>query len=190
VGRPSAKEQIVEAAMDQFHRFGFHGCSVEDITSAAKVPKGSFYNHFESKEDLLLEVLGRYRAASPRAVLADKTLSPLKRLKKYFEQFSQIFIESDYQRGCMLANATMELADHNKVVQAYLASTFIGWAQLIAGVLTEARDQGELTVDADPNALAGFLLSAWQGTLMRVRATRDPKLIKEFHRIAFGILLI
>lgn len=176
--------------MEQFHRFGFQGCSVEDITNAAKVPKGSFYNHFESKEDLLLEVLGRYRAASPRAVLADKSLSPLKRLKKYFEQFAQIFVESKCQRGCMFGNVVSEMADHSEAVQAYLASTFIGWAQLIASVIAEAKEQGELKTDADAASLAGFLLSAWQGTLLRVRATRDPKLIKEFQRIAFGVLLI
>lgn len=176
--------------MEQFHRFGFQGCSVEDITSAAKVPKGSFYNHFGSKEDLLLEVLGRYRAASPRAVLADKSLSPLKRLKKYFEQFAQIFVEGKCKGGCMLGNVAIEMADHSEAVQAYLASTFVGWAQLITAVITEAKEQGELKADADPAALAGFLLSAWQGTLLRVRATRDPKLIKEFQRIAFGVLLI
>jgi TetR/AcrR family transcriptional repressor of nem operon len=190
VGRPSAKEQIVDAAMEQFHRFGFQGCSVEDITNTAKVPKGSFYNHFGSKEDLLLEVLGRYRAASPRAVLDDKSLSPLKRLKKYFEQFAQIFVERKCERGCMFGNVAIEMADHSEAVQAYLANTFVGWAELIAGVIAEAQAQGELKADADAASLAGFLLSAWQGTLLRVRATRDPKLIKEFQRIAFGVLLI
>jgi len=37
--------------------------------------------------------------------------------------------------------------------------------------------------------LAGFILSAWQGTLLRVRATPDPEPLKEFQRMLFNVLL-
>src|SRR5258708_4888280 len=46
------RERLLEAGVATFHRLGFNGCSVQDITEAAGVPKGSFYNHFESKEAL------------------------------------------------------------------------------------------------------------------------------------------
>src|SRR6266436_3990981 len=58
--RASTKEQIVTAAVETLHMKGFNATSVEDITNAAKVPKGSFYNHFKSKEDLAVEALDRY----------------------------------------------------------------------------------------------------------------------------------
>jgi len=38
-------------------------------------------------------------------------------------------------------------------------------------------------------SLAGFILSAWQGTLLRVRATRDREPLKEFQRMLFNVLL-
>jgi TetR/AcrR family transcriptional regulator, transcriptional repressor for nem operon len=41
------------------HRRGFNATSVQDITDAAGAPKGSFYNHFESKDALAAEVVGR-----------------------------------------------------------------------------------------------------------------------------------
>jgi len=37
--------------------------------------------------------------------------------------------------------------------------------------------------------LAGFILSAWQGTLLRVRATRDPEPLKQFQRMLFNVPL-
>src|SRR5712664_1441331 len=61
--RVSVREEIVESALVEFHRRGFSACSVEDITRAAGVPKGSFYNHFKSKEELGAEVVRRYSAA-------------------------------------------------------------------------------------------------------------------------------
>ena len=50
--RPSAREQIVQAGLKCLATKGFNGVGVQDITDTAGVPKGSFYNHFESKEQL------------------------------------------------------------------------------------------------------------------------------------------
>ena len=58
--RESVKDQIIAAAVEALHSKGFNGTSVQDITDAAKVPKGSFYNHFESKEELAVAALDRY----------------------------------------------------------------------------------------------------------------------------------
>ncbi|MDT7633255.1 MAG: TetR/AcrR family transcriptional regulator, transcriptional repressor for nem operon, partial [Pseudonocardiales bacterium] len=60
--RPSLRENVVAAAVDQFHRRGYQGSGVKDITDAAGLPKGSFYNYFGSKEDMALEALRRYGA--------------------------------------------------------------------------------------------------------------------------------
>jgi TetR/AcrR family transcriptional repressor of nem operon len=58
--RPSLREDVVAAAMKQFHRHGYQGGGVKDITNAAGLPKGSFYNYFASKEEMALEALMRY----------------------------------------------------------------------------------------------------------------------------------
>ncbi len=63
VPRQSVRPQLVEAALEQFHSRGFHNCSVDDITRAAGVPKGSFYNHFASKDALAVEALAAVPAA-------------------------------------------------------------------------------------------------------------------------------
>ncbi len=44
------RERLLEAGVRIFSKSGFNGCSVQDITECAGVPKGSFYNHFDSKE--------------------------------------------------------------------------------------------------------------------------------------------
>jgi TetR/AcrR family transcriptional repressor of nem operon len=65
---------------------GFNATSVEDITNAAKVPKGSFYNHFKSKEDLAVEALDRYwqRMQTSLALLSDEKSPPVTRLSGTF----------------------------------------------------------------------------------------------------------
>ena len=63
MARPSSqdvRERLLEAGVQTFSKSGFNGCSVQDITDAAGVPKGSFYNHFESKEALGAAALEHY----------------------------------------------------------------------------------------------------------------------------------
>ena len=45
----SAKARLLEAAIDQFERFGFEAANVVEIASAAGTTTGSLYHHFDSK---------------------------------------------------------------------------------------------------------------------------------------------
>jgi len=187
--RPSVREEIVQAGLEQFHRHGFNGSSVDDITRSAGVPKGSFYNHFKGKEQLALEVLDRYASAQPTALLLQKDLPALKRLKKYFTALGDGFIAAGCRQGCMLGNFTSELADHSPPVRKDLSARFAGWVELIAGVIREGQRSGEISATQKPELLAGFLLSAWEGTLLRARAANDPAIVKDFQTVAFNQLL-
>ena len=187
--RPSVREEIVQAGLEQFHRHGFNGSSVEDITRSAGVPKGSFYNHFEGKEDLALEALERYALAQPTALLLQKDVPPLKRLKKYFTTLSEGFIAGGCRQGCMLGNFASELVDHSAPVRKDVGTRFAGWVDVLAGVIREGQRSGEISSTQKPELLAGFLLSAWEGTLLRARAANDPGIVKDFHTIAFNQLL-
>jgi TetR/AcrR family transcriptional repressor of nem operon len=60
MARPNVRERLLDAGVEIFHRCGFNGCGVQEITEAAGVPKGSFYNHFASKEALGAAVLDSY----------------------------------------------------------------------------------------------------------------------------------
>lgn len=90
--RSNVREQLLDTGLRVLHERGFNATSVQDITEAASVPKGSFYNHFESKEDLGAEVVSRYLESSKKtqAVLRDPKLSPYARLRKYFEGLVQV----------------------------------------------------------------------------------------------------
>ena len=58
--------------MKLFTERGFSGCSVQDITDAAGVPKGSFYNHFKSKEALAAEIITEYgKGTTDRSILTN-----------------------------------------------------------------------------------------------------------------------
>ena len=78
--------------MKLFIERGFSACSVQDITEAAGVPKGSFYNHFKSKEALAAEILTQYgEGNTDRSILTNPDVPALIRLKKHFAALNEYF---------------------------------------------------------------------------------------------------
>ena len=53
----SPRQRLIEAAEQQFRRFGYRRATVEDVTRVAATGKGSFYLHFPSKEDAYVAVV-------------------------------------------------------------------------------------------------------------------------------------
>jgi AcrR family transcriptional regulator len=72
------RDRLFRAALDQFAKKGFAETTVEDITSAADVGKGTFFNYFPSKDHILLAFaemqLSRLRTAVDEA---HKTSEPM-----------------------------------------------------------------------------------------------------------------
>src|SRR5277367_507978 len=99
MARSNVKEQLIQAGLKTLIDKGFNGVGVQEITEQAGVPKGSFYNHFESKEALGAEVVERYGMNSTRrAVLLDKTVPPVERLRTHFAALNDMFIASGFKR--------------------------------------------------------------------------------------------
>lgn len=186
--KPNVRERILESGLEQMHRLGYNACSVEDITTHAGVPKGSFYNHFKSKEDLAVEVIDRYVEAKPQSYLLNTSIAPTKRLKQYFTLLTQSFVDSGYKQGCLLGNFANELADHSPQVREKLKAVFDRWTKQLAEVIEEGQERGEITSAQKPQVLASFLLSAYEGTLLRARVANDSGVLREFNAIAFSQL--
>jgi TetR/AcrR family transcriptional regulator, transcriptional repressor for nem operon len=72
MAKPNVREKLIEAALKTLLEGGFNGVGVQEITDAAGVPKGSFYNHFDSKETLGAEIVERYGMNNTRrGILVD-----------------------------------------------------------------------------------------------------------------------
>ncbi|MEJ0046384.1 MAG: TetR family transcriptional regulator C-terminal domain-containing protein [Rhodospirillales bacterium] len=168
MSKPNVREKIIEAAMDLFHEGGFNATGVQDIVNAAGVPKGSFYNHFESKDALALAVLDRYLAATDTASLRDTTLEPVERIRHHFEELAMIADQHHFTRGCLVGNFATELSSQCIDMKHRLDSGFAGWCDRLAAVLTEARPDGG-GVPASTRAVA--LIHAWEGAIMHSKVT-------------------
>ena len=186
--RPSVKQAIIDAGLAELHARGYAACSVEHITKAAGVPKGSFYNHFASKEDFAVEAVRRYFEISGWPT-AFTTASALGRLRGGFEALADAARERAYSRGCMWGNLANEVADHSTVIRGQLAEGLDAWSAIVTQLVAEAQRQNEIKSGGDPAQLGRFIVNAWEGALTRSRVVRSGQPIDDFFELVFGSLL-
>lgn len=190
--QPGTRDHLLSIGVRVLHARGFHASGVQDITDAAQVPKGSFYTHFESKEQFGAEVLGRYwehRASAAIAVLGDESRAPLARLKAYFAAKTLDRTAGPLASGCMIGNFSAELAGDSRLVRDRLGIVFAAWTKLLSGCIREAQAAGELHASLDPDGIAAFLIDAFEGAVLRSKVDRDATALLRFQSIVFSTIL-
>jgi len=189
MARPSLREKLASSAVGTLHTFGFRGCSIQDITEAAGVPKGSFFNHFENKEELAIDALRRYIQSARIDLLFQEGIPPLERLKNHFAFLSGRLAEFGFERGCMLGLFASEMSQEYPRMREELRSVFDAWCGAVEEVLREAQVAGDIDPRHDPAQLARFLVNAWEGAAIRLKISRDRSPIDDFFNTSFKLLL-
>ncbi|WP_111895459.1 TetR/AcrR family transcriptional regulator [Acinetobacter sp. MB5] len=187
--KPNVKEKILEAGLHLIHQNGFNGCSVQDITSFAGVPKGSFYNHFASKDELALYALDRFwtNGEERRDVLKNNNIEPVVRLHEFFNLLTKAIINNNYENGCLIGNMSTELAIH-PVFRDRLTSLYESWKHSVEQCVQEAQDKKQIKVNLPAASIADFLINSWEGATMRAKVEMNSKPFEEFDQIIFSSL--
>jgi len=186
--QPSLREDILKAGLKVMFRSGYVGATVRDICNVAGAPHGSFTNHFRSKEQFAKEVLDRYFAnlqGHVREALEDKSLTPRQRLERYLEIISGVLADEKWNRGCLIGDFSLETVSQSKPLRQRLEAIFKEWRAPFASCIAEAQAIGEIESTFDPTDLAEFLLSSWEGAILRMKVEQGPTALDRFRKIIF-----
>ncbi len=191
--KPGTRDNLLRTGARLLHGTGFSATGIKDIVNAAQVPKGSFYNHFPSKEAFGAEVVDFYFGRglpALRTMLTDAAVPPLERLKTFFEQRTRSFSTTGHRRGCMLGNMSLEVADHSDIIRKRLAVHFQTWGALFEGCIAEAQASGDVRNPLPADQLAQYLLDGWEGALLRMRVEKSDDPLIRFVEVTFSSLLV
>lgn len=188
MGKQDTKSLMLDHGVRLMLGSGYHHTGIHDVLAAAGVPKGSFYHHFKNKEDFGLQVVDRYADdgyAEIDRVLSDKQQPPLVRLQHLFEESRADFERRFCRDGCLLGNLGQEVADINETFRNRIKSHFDRWTARIALCLDEAVMSGDLSTDVDTTMLAGTVLDAYEGALLRMKVVKSTAPIQAFLDVYF-----
>ena len=90
-----------------------------------------------------------------------------------------------FRSGCLIGDLSLEAAQ-NKVFRKRLEAIFQEWRTPFAACIAEAQEAGEIDDTFDSIDLAEFLLSSWEGAILRMKVERGPAPLERFRKILFA----
>ena len=180
--------------MDLMWLNGYHATSVKDIVSASGIPKGSFYNYFESKESFAKEALKLYMTEGEEIVndtLANEHLAPLERLKRFYKRrIDHMERQMQLKKGCFASNMASELGDTNddlsKVIQEVLDELKVP----IKEAVRLAQIDGSIQSVADPSEITDFMENSFRGAFMEMKSSRSAEPLRNCNKFIFSAILV
>jgi TetR/AcrR family transcriptional repressor of nem operon len=154
---------------------GFSAVGLNEILTEAKVPKGSFYHYFGSKDAFGEALLSSYfedYLADLDKVMAQPGLTMAQRLLAYFDMWraNQSFL--DCQGKCLAVKLAAEVADLSEAMRAVLNQGTSAIIARMADAIEGGVADGSLAIDDTPERVAESLYQLWLGASVMVKIVR------------------
>ena len=171
-GRPRKfdRDEVLDRAVTAFWEKGYSGTSLDDLTEAMGINRPSLYATFGNKHDLFMEVIDRYSVTlGCQPVKALQSEPDIKKAVEEFLKASIRCVTSDGPRGCLIVSVALEDAEIDEQVRNKLAGIFSETDRVISDHFLLAQDQGQLSQESDPQALARMTISMTHSFAARAR---------------------
>jgi TetR/AcrR family transcriptional repressor of nem operon len=173
---PETKRALLDAALKLMLAQGFTATSVDEISAAAQVTKGSFFHYFESKEDLakaVLEYFFQHQCQMfAQAPFRQKT-DPLEKVFGRMDLLAQLARSPQGPCSCLIGNFAQELAPTHPEMRDLCATYFERGAADFARDLAEAKKAYPPAVKFDPESVGRLYLTIIQGSMILGKAAQS-----------------
>jgi AcrR family transcriptional regulator len=152
-----ARRRLLDTATRLFYTEGIHAVGIDRIIAEAGVAKATFYNHFPSKDDLVLAYVEEQDRQGREAVAALPEQPPRKTIAAILGRISDAVTGGGW-RGCPFLNAAAEYPDPASPVRRAIDVRRAWYHGLLAQLLAEDGDP-------TPSVTASLLVALSDGLL-------------------------
>jgi TetR/AcrR family transcriptional repressor of nem operon len=166
--KDTTRQRIVEVASRQFREHGLAAVGIAGIMSDAGLTNGAFYAHFDSKEDLVREVLSHAGFRNKLSKAAENGTGLEGAIRDYLSQNHR----DNPGQGCPTSALVAEIARHPRATRDAFTGKVDDVIELIAAGLDAASE-----AERRRKAVAVYALMV--GALQLARAVNDRRLSGE-----------
>jgi TetR/AcrR family transcriptional regulator, transcriptional repressor for nem operon len=173
----TTKARILDAAESIMLEKSFHSVGLNEILQAVKVPKGSFYHYFSSKEQFGVELLQHYcdeATAYKKRILLSPTPQPdpAQRLFTYFEGSILKTTENEGRCPCLVIKLAAEVSDLSDAMRQVLATATATWIGILSDLIKEGIASKSFRKDLIPAQTGALIHDLWNGAMQRASTCR------------------
>lgn len=183
---------LIQAGTDVMLEKGYTNSGIQEVLSKVGVPKGSFYHYFDSKEDFAIAIIEEFDndfTSTQLPLLRDESISPKQRLRMHCENKIECMRSSQCRKGCLVGNLSQEMADQSEVLRHALSTVMGKWTDMFAACIEAGQQNGEIPKFSNPQKIAEFFISGWEGAVMRAKTIKSLEPLDTFVELMFDNIL-
>jgi len=186
-----SKKDIIKRGSELFRQQGYHNTGISDILIACDIPKGSFYNYFNSKEDFGIKVLDYYgdmMLGLVNSKLKGSTLNPVDRLKVLYKTLIDLNNRDQGKSGCLVNNISNEVGGLNERLAEAADRNYKKWVDVIARVVAKGQAISEIRNDMGALEIAEYLHGTFYGLLSRMKVVKNTNSMNDWYNMTFTFI--
>jgi TetR/AcrR family transcriptional repressor of nem operon len=183
------RENLLNQGVGLLMQQGYHGTGLKEVLDAVRIPKGSFYNYFGSKENFAAEIIEYYiepYIAQLQSYLAQSEGNALGALERYLQESIVELERTEFKGGCLLGNLIGELGETSDVCRMALQTALNRYRDVWEVGLSRAQSEGTIRTDKSARELADLWVNAWQGALLRMKVEQSVAPLKQCYHELLG----
>ena len=171
------KWYIIEKTSNLFNTKGFAGTSLNDLTSATKLTKGSIYGNFKNKEEVAIAAFNHnYQNLIKRfgSLMSEKKNS-IEKLKVFLDTYESTYDEIITMGGCPILNNAVDTDDTNELLHALSKKAFSDWNKNISSIIETGKKNKEIYDAVDANYYSNLFIITIEGGLLLAKSTGEKQ---------------
>jgi len=167
------RQFIIEKTAPVFNMKGYAGTSINDLTEATGLTKGSIYGNFENKDEVALAAFDYNfeRVITYIKSRMDEYTTSIDKLLVYPEVYRNFLKLPILQTGCPINNTAAESDDTHPLLKEKVAKALAFWRERLENRVLIGIENGEIREDVDVNEFVSVLISLIQGSIIQVKVT-------------------
>ena len=170
------RRNLLHAAFEEIHKYGFQSASLDRILTKAEVTKGAMYHHFPNKSALGIavveELIATQVCAEWQSSLGESD-DPIKTLIEKILTFNEMNFEEEVALGCPLNNLAQEMSAIDEGFREALFKIFKMWQQCIAESFERGQQAGTVRKDIDVTSTSLFIVAAFEGCISIIKTSKS-----------------
>ena len=176
-----SKVRFLDAALHVIRAKGYSATRIEDICEAAKLTKGSFFHHFDGKEELALAAAAHF-AGMADALFAtapyQRAADPLERLLGYVDFRIAILQGSLPEFTCLLGTMVQETYETHPAIRAACDQAMSSHIAVLTRYVEAAKKRYAPRASWSPESVGYFIQGVLQGSFILAKAKQSPKVAR------------
>jgi len=183
--------ELLEAACDEIHQFGFHSASISRILENTTLTRGALYHHFPSKLELGYAVIDELFAGYMQQLWIEPLQlleNPIDAIERSIHDTYQCHGEEMIKYGCPLNNLSQEMSSVDEGFRERINDQYEIWQNALADALHRGQQQGNVREDVDVNEVALFIVASIEGSIGLAKNNQSEAILNSCTRILLDYL--